>query len=76
MQSGGVGAVTLRCFQRSGKEVAHFDQISPVWSVAFNHEGNLLASAGEDKIIRLWDPKTRKPVSSLAGHRSIVTSLA
>src|SRR6185437_2839263 len=37
---------------------------------------NLLASAGQDKKAKLWDPKTMQLVGELAGHNWSVMSLA
>jgi WD40 repeat protein/tRNA A-37 threonylcarbamoyl transferase component Bud32 len=39
-----------------------------VYSVAFSPDGKLLASAGKDKIIWLWDTATRQPRAKLEGH--------
>src|SRR5437660_728857 len=47
-----------------------------VVSVASSPDGNTLASASEDKTIRLWDVKTRQERSSLLGHTGFVKSLA
>ena len=38
------------------------------WSVAFSPSQRILASAGNDKIIQLWDPDTCKPLGALVGH--------
>jgi WD40 repeat protein len=45
-------------------------------AVSFSADGSLLAAAGNDKAVRLWDVPTRKPVGVLGGHRQLVSSLA
>jgi WD40 repeat protein len=45
-------------------------------AVMFSPNGTLLASASEDKTIRLWDPTTGALRKSLEGHTGGVRSLA
>ena len=40
----------------------------PVTSVAFNSDGKLALSGGEDKTARLWDVATGKELRRFAGH--------
>lgn len=47
-----------------------------VWSVAWNPEGTLLASAGQDGTIKLWDIESRKLLKTLEGHTHWVLSVA
>ena len=49
-----------------------------VRSVAFNHDGSLLASASAsyDKTVRLWDPYSGKQLNMLTGHSGWVRSVA
>lgn len=47
---------------------------SLIWSVAFNASGDLLASAGGDGTVILWNLETFSMVMVLQGHRRGVTS--
>lgn len=44
-------------------------------ALAWSPNGDVLASAGEDKSVRLWDPLTGDLVSNFAGHRDQVFHL-
>jgi eukaryotic-like serine/threonine-protein kinase len=47
-----------------------------VYGVAFSPDGKLVASAGADKIVRLWDVATAKQRRALIGHRDTITPVA
>ncbi|KAH7061004.1 WD40-repeat-containing domain protein [Paraphoma chrysanthemicola] len=49
---------------------------SDVRSVAFSAAGDRLASASDDKTVRVWDAKTGRPLHTLEGHTSLVSSVA
>lgn len=49
---------------------------SLVWEVVFHPDGSILAGAGGDGVIRLWDVQTLELIRELHGHSAAVTSLA
>ncbi len=48
---------------------------SPITALAMGPEGAVLAAAGEDKVVRLWDLGTGKLRASLSGHTGAVNQL-
>ena len=49
---------------------------STVNKIQFSPNGKYVASAGQDKTIRLWDIKSGKLISTFYGHRGSVSSVA
>jgi WD40 repeat protein len=47
-----------------------------VWQVAYNPDGSLIASAGGDKQVLLWESATGNLLHALEGHTQAVTSAA
>ncbi|KAJ3206325.1 hypothetical protein HDU82_004559, partial [Entophlyctis luteolus] len=47
-----------------------------VRSVAFNHDGSLIASGSYDKTVQIWNPLSGALVSQLKGHSDYVNSVA
>jgi WD40 repeat protein len=48
----------------------------PVQAVAFSPDGRTLASAGNDRLIHLWEPATGKEVTRWPAHRHAILCLA
>ncbi len=46
-----------------------------VWSVAFSPDGLSLASAGGDRLVRLWDIETGRLLRSMRGHTHDIRSV-
>lgn len=68
----------VRLFKADAGEVvggwaAHRDAI---YDLAVSPEGGLLATAGGDKLIRLWEVISQRQVAELEGHSGAVTGLA
>jgi WD40 repeat protein len=48
----------------------------PVRSIAFSTDGSLLAVAGDDRDIQLYDAHTGRPLETLSGHRTGIARVA
>uniref|UniRef100_A0A6G1SII5 WD repeat-containing protein 48 homolog n=1 Tax=Aceria tosichella TaxID=561515 RepID=A0A6G1SII5_9ACAR len=46
-----------------------------IYSLAINQTGTLVASGSTEKVIRLWDPRSRQKLLKLRGHTDNVRSL-
>jgi WD40 repeat protein len=86
-----VGSLLATCGGKAGgKTILLFDPISgrtlgdldghggtgEVSEVVFRPDGKVLASAGFDGTVRLWDVVTRKELHTLRGHNDLVVGLA
>ncbi|WOD37468.1 NB-ARC domain-containing protein [Nodosilinea sp. E11] len=82
---------TIKLFDFNGAAVAHAKELSPaqadpfrvlrghtgrVLSVDFSPAGHLLASAGTDRTIKLWNSDTGHLLQTLQGHQSWVWAIA
>jgi WD40 repeat protein len=75
------GRLAINDDARSAETLAwlgHYESNEPreAWAVAFSPDSKILASAGDDHRIRLWDPASGEERPILWGHQSLVTSLA
>jgi WD40 repeat protein len=49
---------------------------SPITALSFSPKGDTLASASQDRTIRLWDLATKKEIAVLEGHKGVVTAIS
>lgn len=62
---------------RTGAEIALLSgHNGSVTSIAYAPDGKMLASAGLDKTVRLWNPKTGENLATLNGHNALVKGVA
>lgn len=46
-----------------------------VWAVAFSPDGNVLASGGAERLVRMWDIETGRLLRSLRGHTNDIRAI-
>ena len=56
--------------------VATLEHSGAVRSVAFHPTANLMATAGDDNVVKLWDTNTHQHIADLVGHTGVVTCVA
>ena len=57
--------------------IASLEHSGAVRSVAFHPTANLMATAGDDSVVKLWDTTdTRQPIATLVGHTAPVSCVA
>ena len=60
----------------SGSQVAKLTgHTRDVWSVAFHPQGKLIASAGEDQMVRIWNVETQKEVGAFRGSTGMILNV-
>jgi WD40 repeat protein len=47
-----------------------------IYGVAFNHDGRYLASAGDDRTVRVWDAATGRSIWTFVGHEDTARCVA
>jgi eukaryotic-like serine/threonine-protein kinase len=62
------GNITLFDLTRRRANIVLRGHERGIWSLAFAHHVRLLASGGQDMIVRLWDPEAREPGSIIEAH--------
>ncbi|MGW4033207.1 NACHT domain-containing protein [Streptomyces sp. NPDC004838] len=60
-----VVAVVAKSLPRNTARAALSDHTTPVMDLAFQHRGLLLASAGRDATVRLWDTHSRRAIGTI-----------
>lgn len=57
---------------RSSKNGGHYDEIM---SVDLSRDQKLLATGGKDRLVRVWDTKTKALITKFKGHTDTITSV-
>ncbi len=60
----------------TGEQIRQFEHPAPINAVVFLDEGRRLASAGHDRIIRIFESRSGRPLGRLEGHLMGITQMA
>ena len=64
---------TARIFQsRTGEERAVYQHQAPVTRAAVSSDGSLIATCGNDRVVRIWDANGKRELQQLQGHSDTV----
>lgn len=72
-----IGSAFLWDWEKSATVTRLPGPIDTVWSVAFSHDGQRVATAGEDKKVHVWNAATAQELQQFVGHeKSVVYCVA
>ena len=61
---------------RTGEAHPLRSEAGSVWSMAFTHDGKTLAVGSHDGLVKFWNVSTRREVTTLKAHTTMLTGLA
>jgi WD40 repeat protein len=68
---------TIRLSEATGREIRELrGQELPIGALAFSPDGGRLASAGEDRVIRIWEVASGRQLGTLTGHTDHIQQIA
>src|SRR5262245_47449297 len=68
---------TMRIYDSAQKKLADWKvNQGGTYGLAISPDGKQIATAGEDRAVRLWHPESRKELRALTGHQQRVASVA
>jgi RNA polymerase sigma factor (sigma-70 family) len=77
ISAGGPPDLTLRAWESAtGKELWRQTLPCAPWALAVSHDGRLIATGGDDRVVRMWAVDNGHQVRQFRGHEGGVSSLA
>ncbi|MEP3480194.1 MAG: serine/threonine-protein kinase [Fuerstiella sp.] len=73
--SSGTLVVSKTSKLKNGKPVWTRNLERPIWAMAWSPDGNAVATAGEDRLIQVWNATTGDPIRTLEGHTGPIWAL-